>query len=313
MKTTPFTTLMLLAAVLAAGCRPDPVETAPPLTAAERAKLVEPAVLAAMPVPGMLDDARLRELLGASPGAAALEWFSEELMYEKDDTRFLSALMALVASKNEHIARIASDTVAGAYVVAAGAKVDLGPAIDVALKSPSAATRRIVVRNLGLPEDPRVRAWLKAHENDAGEDETDAAHGTVAAEVKLALARLNAAADEGRTIVPTDPLGSFECDMGRFEKAPAPGAEATMQVAATEVLVGIQHRAAGSPAEPVVQARVTLQTIEGVGVVVLEKRDAKSFSFGLNSRKATYLLAWSRAVSRGRARFWYRCQSGEGG
>jgi hypothetical protein len=302
-------TSLLVAAALAAGCGHDDAPAAPPpFPPADRAKFVDAAVLAAMPVPSVVDDAKLRSLLEASPDAAALEYFSEDLLYEKDDTRFISMLMTLVGSKNADIARMSADMVAGAYVVAASAGVDVGPAIDVALKSPSAATRRAVVRNLGLPECAPVRAWLREHEHDDAADEIDPAHPTVADEVRIALIRLNAAAAEARSVVPSDQLAAFECGDGKSEHVPAPGAEATLQIAATDVHVGTTHRSAASPEEPVVMARLAMQMPNGIAILLLPKKDAPVFAFGLNSTKNSYLLVWSRAVSRDRVRFWVRCK-----
>jgi hypothetical protein len=309
MNPTPIWTCLLAAAALAAGCGHDDAPAAPPpFPAADRAKFVDAAVLAAMPVPGVVDDAKLRALLEASPDAAALTHFSEDILYEKDDTRFISKLMTLVGSKNADIARMAADMVSGAYVVAASGGVDVGPAIDVALKSPSAATRRVVVRNLGLPECPPVRAWLRAHEHDDGADEIDPEHPTVASEVRIALIRLNAAAADARSIVPADALATFECGDGKSEHVPAPGAEGTLQISATNVHVGTTNRSPTSPTEPVVMARLAMQLQNGIAMLILPKKDAPVFSFGLNSTKNAYLLVWSRAVSRDRVRFWVRCK-----
>jgi len=308
MNPRPIWTCLLVAAMFAGGCRDDETPAPPPFPPADRAQFVDAAVLAAMPVPKVVDDARLRALLDASPSAEALAWFSDDLLFEKDDTRFISMLMALVGSKNANIARMAAGMVADAYVPAASGGIDVGPAIDLALKSPSAATRRLVIGSLGLPECPPVRAWLRAHEHDDAEDETDPAHATVASSVRAALIRLNATAASARSIVPADALAAFECDAGKSERVPAPGAENTLEVAASDVHVDSRTRPGGCPPEPVVRARVALQMPNGIAVLVLQKSDAPSFAFGFNSTPNTYLLVWSRAVSKNRVRFWFRCQ-----
>jgi hypothetical protein len=302
-------TLLLLASAVAAGCSGDESAPAPaPHFAPEdRARFVDAAILAAMPDPKVVDDPRLRALLGPSPDAASLAWFSDDVLFAPDDARLLSILMALVGSKNAEVARMSADMVAGAYVVAASDGVDVGPAVDLALKSPSAATRRLVVRSLGLPECAPVRAWLHAHENDDGADEADPAHPTVASEVRAALKRLNDAAAQARSIAPTDPLVAVECNVDGSEHMPAPGAESTLEIGVSRILVGTHTRSVSSPPEPVVDARIALQMQNGIAILENRKQDAPIFSFGLYSTPAMYLVAWSRPVSKTRVRFWFRC------
>ena len=305
--------LVVATAAFAGGCS-DPL--APPrpaeITPADRAKFIDPALLTVMPNQSVLDEPRLRDLLQPAPGKEALDYLSDEVLYEPTETRFLSMMVALTTSKNAAVERLAADVLSGAYPLSLSAGIDVGPAIERCLASKSAAVRRMVVRNLGLADSTTIRAWIHAHETDEEADETDPAHPTIASEAKAALARLIAAANDGRSVLPIDHFDSFDSDAGRTGRSALTGLENFYDMVVTDLTVGSRTRAPDGPREPIVSARMAMQTPSGFEVAVLTKRDAPAYSVGFVAGHDTLLMAWSRPVSPTRVRFWMRCMADTG-
>jgi hypothetical protein len=252
-------------------------------------------------------DPRLEGLLVAEPSPEALAYLCGTVLFTEGEDAFVSAMCALVRSKSPQVATLAADVLSTGYQIAAPGRADVDRAIEAGLRDPSPSLRRRVVRNLGQIESPTVRQWLKERSGDATADPMHPDARTVSDEAQLSLDRLHHAKVEGRSVSPSDKLGTIVATVGSPMRTPLSGTPFDLVVEMDPVTTTVTSTS--GLREPLVSGSFTVVAhAEDLRIAALRLNGAPLYSGGWIKTDDVLMFVWCRPLEEHRVRCWYRVE-----